>query len=138
MEFKDILEIIEIIEAIDILEIIEGIEIIIIIIICITIIIECINIIDIICIDDIIETNDIIDNIDKVDNIETSVGENHNFVIFSLISTICISNQSWDHSKFKFDIRSYDLLFKIMWKNDFSVFRIGEIADSATLTESCG
>ena len=69
---------------------------------------------------------------------ETSVGENQNLVIFCHISTICISNESSDHSKFKFDIRSYDLLFKIMRKNDFSVFRIGEIADSATLMKSCG
>ena len=112
--------------------------IIIIIIIIIIISIDCDNIIDIIDIGDIIETNDNLDNNDKMDNMETSVVENQNLVIFCHTSTICISNESWDHSEFKFDIRSYDLLLIIMWKNDFSIFSIGEIADSATLTKSRG
>ena len=96
------------------------------------------SIFDIIYIGDTIEANDNLDNNDKMDNMETSVVENQNLVIFCHTSTICISNESWDHSKFKFDIRSYDLLFIILWKNDFSIFSIGEIADSATLTKSCG
>ena len=38
------------------------------------------------------------------------VAENLTFSHFGLIWTICISNESWDHSEFKSDIRSYDLL----------------------------
>ena len=47
--------------------------------------------------------------------------ENSNVVIFQ---SICISNDSWEHSKSEFDIRTYDLLQEIMHMIDFYIFRI--------------
>ena len=114
---------IDIIEAIDTIEIVEGIEIIIMIIIIIIII--SIGIFLTVTTSLILLT--LVIPLKPMTTLTTltkwtSVGENQNLVNFCHISTICISNESWDHSKFKFDIRSYDLLFKIRHRNDFSIF----------------
>ena len=45
--------------------------------------------------------------------ISFSVYENPNFVNFWVIWTICTSNESWEHSEFKFDMKKCNLLWKI-------------------------
>ena len=39
--------------------------------------------------------------------------------IFWAIWTICIPNESWEHSEFKFDMKKYNLLWKIWRKSNF-------------------
>ena len=53
--------------------------------------------------------------------ISFSVYENPNFVNFWVIWTICTSNQSWEHSEFKFDMKKCHLLWKIRRKSIFSI-----------------
>ena len=66
------------------------------------------------------------------------VCENSIFPNFWAIWTICTSNQSWENSKFKFDMKKYNLLWKIRHRSDFLIFCIGKAADMPTLTTSCG
>ena len=54
---------------------------------------------------------------------EKSIGENSNFPNFWATWTICTPNQSWEHSRFKFDMKKYDLLQKKYAKiNFFMIF----------------
>ena len=50
---------------------------------------------------------------------EKSIGENSNFPNFWATWTICTPNQSWEHFRFKFDMKKYDLLEKKVCKNQF-------------------
>ena len=50
---------------------------------------------------------------------EKSIGENSNFPNFWATWTICTPNQSWEHSRFKFDMKKYDLLQKKYAKINF-------------------
>ena len=54
--------------------------------------------------------------------ISFSVYENPNFVNFWVIWTICTSNESWEHSEFKFDMKKCNLLQKIGQKSFFLRF----------------
>ena len=69
--------------------------------------------------------------------ISFSVYENPNFVNFWVIWTICTSNESWEHSEFKFDMKKCNLLWKIRRKSIFLIFHIGKIADLPTLVTRC-
>ena len=54
---------------------------------------------------------------------EKSIGENSNFPNFWATWTICTPNQSWEHSRFKFDMKKYDLLQKKFAKiNSLMIF----------------
>ena len=57
--------------------------------------------------------------------ISVSACEIPNFANFWAIWTIWVSNQSWKCSEFKFDMKKYNLLWKIRCTSEFFIFWIG-------------
>ena len=70
--------------------------------------------------------------------ISVSACEIPNFANFWAIWTIWASNQSWKCSEFKFDMKKYNLLWKIRCTSEFFIFCIGKVADLPTLATRCG
>ena len=59
--------------------------------------------------------------------ISVSACEIPNFANFWAIWTIWASNQSWKYSEFKFDMKKYNLLWKIRCTSEFFIFCIGKV-----------